>query len=55
MAVLTFKDAAHAFEFNAVLSTPDAAKAIHDDEKKFMVEGSPKMVVIGTDLETTVP
>ena len=55
MAVLTFRDETHASTFNRVLRAPDAAKAIHGDELKFMAEGSPKMVVIGTDWTVTVP
>ena len=50
MAVLTFKDESHAFEF---LGQPEAAAKIHADEKLFMSEDSPKMVVIGTDTSTT--
>lgn len=49
MAVLTFKDETHAFKFNYILGLPEAAARIHGDEKHFMAEGSPKMVVIGTD------
>ena len=53
MAVLTFKDDTHAFKFSSVLGTPEAAARIHADEKLFMAEGSPKMVVIGTDTSIT--
>jgi hypothetical protein len=55
MAVLTFRDKTHAVMFNGMLKTSAAAKAIHEDELKFMAEGSPKMVVIGTDWAVTVP
>lgn len=53
MAVLTFEDESHAFKFNYVLGTPEAAAKIHADEKLFMAEDSPKMVVIGTDTSIT--
>ncbi|KAH7116240.1 hypothetical protein B0J11DRAFT_510579 [Dendryphion nanum] len=55
MAVLTFRDETHAGTFNYLLGLPEAAKAIHADEEKFMAKGSPKMVVIGTDSSTTLP
>jgi hypothetical protein len=53
LAVLTFKDDKHAGTFNYLLGQPDAAAKIHADEKLFMADGSPKMVVIGTDTSIT--
>lgn len=53
LAVLTFKDETHATTFNYLLSQPDAAAKIHADEKLFMADGSPKMVVIGKDTSIT--
>ena len=53
LAVLTFKDETHAFTFNHLIGQPEAAAKIHADEKLFMSEDSPKMVVIGTDTSIT--
>ncbi|OAF99490.1 uncharacterized protein CC84DRAFT_1169588 [Paraphaeosphaeria sporulosa] len=55
LAVLTFKDDTHAGTFNYLLSQPEAAAKIHADEKIFMADGSPKMVVIGKDTSITEP
>ncbi|KAF2448416.1 hypothetical protein P171DRAFT_428495 [Karstenula rhodostoma CBS 690.94] len=55
LAVLTFKDDTHAGTFNYLLAQPGAAAKIHADEKLFMADGSPKMVVIGKDTSITKP
>ncbi|KAL5464933.1 hypothetical protein PMIN06_000886 [Paraphaeosphaeria minitans] len=55
LAVLTFKDSTHAGTFNYLLSQPEAAAKIHADEKMFMANGSPKMLIIGQDTSITRP
>jgi hypothetical protein len=59
MAVLTFNNESRDFGFQKILSLPENAKKIHDDEARFMVppsqqQPSPAMIIIGPNSKNTI-
>lgn len=54
MAVMSFRDQAHALAFMGVINQPAAAAAIKADEEEFMAH-QPRTVIVGTDWSVTWP
>jgi len=54
MATMQFRDMTHALTFMSIISAPEAAKKIAEDEHLFMAS-APRTVIVGTDGSVTGP
>ncbi|KAF3005622.1 hypothetical protein E8E13_002689 [Curvularia kusanoi] len=52
MAIMSFRDQAHAVAFMSIIAKPEAAAAIAKDEEEFMA-GKPRTVIVGMEGEVT--